>query len=83
MTTDSKHNKNAPVFVNRRKGTDRRLEHDRCQDMPMDLFHRKRRKTVDRRAGDRSLLEDYLAFSETTIGTTIMSKTTASDKKPN
>lgn len=65
MTAEFNQNNNTPVFINRRKGTDRRLEHDRCQDMPMDLFHRKRRKTVDRRASDRSLLEDYMAYSET------------------
>ncbi|WP_317932043.1 hypothetical protein [Halioxenophilus sp. WMMB6] len=52
------------VFVNRRRGKDRRLEADRCKDLPLDLFHRKRRKSVDRREGGRSLAEDYAAFVE-------------------
>ncbi len=50
------------VFMNRRKGEDRRLEQDRCRDMSVDLYHRKRRKTVDRRASDRTLIDDVNAF---------------------
>jgi hypothetical protein len=30
----------------------------------MDLFHRKRRKSTDRRASDRTLADDYMAFNE-------------------
>ncbi|MBB6522487.1 hypothetical protein [Pseudoteredinibacter isoporae] len=52
------------IFVDRRKGVDRRLEHDRCKDLPLDLFHRKRRKSSDRRAPGRTLSEDYFAFME-------------------
>ena len=52
------------VFVNRRTGEDRRTEQDRCKNMDIDLFHRKRRKSSDRRANNRSLAEDYFAFSE-------------------
>lgn len=52
------------VFVNRRRGQDRRLEQDRCKDMPMDLFHRKRRKSTERRDSNRTLADDYAAFSE-------------------
>ncbi|WP_299973181.1 hypothetical protein [uncultured Pseudoteredinibacter sp.] len=52
------------IFVDRRKGADRRLEQDRCKDLPLDLFHRKRRKSADRRAAGRSLSEDYFAFME-------------------
>ncbi len=52
------------IFVDRRKGADRRLEHDRCKDLPLDLFHRKRRKSSDRRAAGRTLSEDYFAFME-------------------
>ena len=51
------------VFVNRRRGRDRRIEADRCRDMNIDLFHRKRRKSSDRRASNRSLAEDYAAFA--------------------
>lgn len=49
------------IFVNRRKGADRRLDADPCRELEVDLFHRKRRKSRDRRA-DRSLIEDYYAF---------------------
>jgi hypothetical protein len=50
------------LFVNRRKGGDRRLDADPCKDLPLDLYHRKRRKSRDRRAARRSLTEDYLAY---------------------
>lgn len=53
------------IFIDRRKGDDRRLEQDRCKDLPLDLFHRKRRKSADRRATGRSLSEDYFAFMDT------------------
>ncbi|MCV6613942.1 MAG: hypothetical protein OIF35_03120 [Cellvibrionaceae bacterium] len=56
------------VFIDRRKGNDRRLEIDRCKDIPLDLFHRKRRKSTDRRALGRSLSEDYFAFIEAQQG---------------
>lgn len=49
-------------FVNRRKGQDRRLDEDRCKDVPVDLFHRKRRKSTDRRSTDRDLSDDYYAY---------------------
>ena len=49
------------VFINRRKGLDRRYDSDPCQGMPVDLYHRKRRKNTDRRQG-RTLVEDYYAF---------------------
>lgn len=53
----------ANIFINRRKGDDRRYDIDPCQAMPVDLFHRKRRKSADRRSG-RTLVEDYYAFFE-------------------
>lgn len=49
-------------FIDRRKGADRRLDRDPCKNLPMDLYHRKRRKSVDRRSQDRSLADDYQAF---------------------
>lgn len=48
-------------FINRRKGRDRRDDNDPCRDLPVDLYHRKRRKSKDRRA-NRTLLEDYYAY---------------------
>jgi len=50
------------LFVNRRKGGDRRLDTDPCRDLPLDLYHRKRRKSKERRASRRSLSEDYFAY---------------------
>ena len=50
-------------FVDRRQSKDRRYEIDPCRDMPLDLYHRKRRKSTERRA-NRTLTEDYYAFSQ-------------------
>ena len=55
------------VFVNRRKGSDRRLDADPCKGLPLDLFHRKRRKQKDRRTGERSLTDDYYAYIQSSI----------------
>lgn len=55
------------IFIDRRRGRDRRRERDPCAQMPLDLYHRKRRKSKDRRAAGRSLEQDYYAyFSENT-----------------
>lgn len=51
------------IFVDRRRN-DRRLEQDRCKELPVDLFHRKRRKSSERRAGGRDLTDDYFAYVE-------------------
>lgn len=50
------------IFVERRSGQDRRNEPDRCAGQPYDLYHRKRRRTIDRRAPNRNLAEDISAF---------------------
>ncbi|VUD69039.1 hypothetical protein TDB9533_04403 [Thalassocella blandensis] len=52
------------VFVNRRRGSDRRDDNDPCRNMPLDLFHRKRRKTGERRHPSRSLSDDYYAYMQ-------------------
>ena len=52
------------VFVDRRKGGDRREDCDPCRDLPVDLYHRKRRKSSERRDSTRSLSEDYYAYME-------------------
>ncbi|HEY8940580.1 MAG TPA: hypothetical protein VIM59_10330 [Cellvibrio sp.] len=49
-------------FIDRRKGADRRLDRDPCKTLPMDLYHRKRRKSTERRNQERSLADDYMAF---------------------
>lgn len=49
------------VFIDRRR-RQRRTEDDPCNDLPMDLYHRKRRKSRERRK-QRTLLEDYYAFT--------------------
>jgi len=51
------------IFVDRRRN-DRRLEQDRCKELPVDLFHRKRRKSSERRAEGRDLTDDYFAYVE-------------------
>jgi len=48
-------------FINRRKGLDRRLDLDPCKNLPMDLYHRKRRKSTERRA-NLGIEADYMAF---------------------
>jgi hypothetical protein len=50
------------IFINRRKGDERREDDDPCKDLDVDLYHRKRRKKIERRE-DRSLEEDYYAFT--------------------
>ena len=50
------------IFIDRRKGKDRREEIDLCEGLDVDIYHRKRRIKPDRRAEDRSLEEDYDAF---------------------
>lgn len=52
------------IFVNRRKGSDRREDADPCKDMNLDLFHRKRRKSPERRDTHRSLTDDYYAYMQ-------------------
>ncbi len=49
-------------FFDRRKGTDRRLDRDPCKYLPLDLYHRKRRKSKERRTADRTLQQDAEAF---------------------
>lgn len=49
-------------FFDRRKGNDRRLDRDPCKNMPLDLYHRKRRKSTERRNDERNIADDYLAF---------------------
>lgn len=51
------------VFVDRRSDN-RRQERDPCKKMPMDLYHRKRRKSVERRDTGKTLTDDYYSFLE-------------------
>jgi len=51
------------VFVNRRSDN-RRLQRDPCKKMPMDLYNRKRRKSVERRDINKTLTDDYYSFLE-------------------
>ena len=53
------------IFINRRKGDERREDDDPCKGLDVDLYHRKRRKKVERRE-ERSLGEDYYAFAAVT-----------------
>ncbi|EGG94050.1 hypothetical protein IMCC1989_390 [gamma proteobacterium IMCC1989] len=50
------------IFINRRsKDNERREEDDPCKEMSIDIYHRKRRKALERRKA-RTLDEDYYAF---------------------
>ncbi|WP_086931027.1 hypothetical protein [Agarilytica rhodophyticola] len=60
------------VFVNRRRGTDRRFDLDPCKNIAADLYHRKRRKSAERRNLTRSLIDDYYAYMQKTIEQTQM-----------
>ncbi|GAB1259504.1 hypothetical protein [Aurantivibrio plasticivorans] len=53
---------NSPVFIDRRNN-DRRTDHDPCEKLDIDLYNRKRRKSTDRRSPDKSLADDYYAFT--------------------
>ena len=53
---------NKKVFINRRnKDRERREETDPCKELAVDIYHRKRRKALERRK-TRTLDEDYYAF---------------------
>ena len=53
---------NKKIFINRRrKGLERRSDEDPCKDLDIDIYHRKRRKSSERRH-PRTLGEDYYAF---------------------
>ncbi|UTA46401.1 hypothetical protein L1F30_09465 [Simiduia sp. 21SJ11W-1] len=52
------------LFIERRHGRDRRKEPDSCKSLPIDLYHRKRRKNPDRRTPGRTLAEHINAFYE-------------------
>jgi hypothetical protein len=69
------------VFINRRRGQDRREEEDPCKDMPLDLFNDKRRVSKDRRGADKSLSDDYYAFIEARLRRRELAK--PSQAKPN
>jgi len=49
------------IFINRRRGS-RRTEPDPCKNIDMDLYHRKRRKSTERRDTKRTLADDYYAY---------------------
>ncbi|GAB1266061.1 hypothetical protein NBRC116493_17250 [Aurantivibrio infirmus] len=55
--------KKPSVFVDRRNG-DRRTDPDPCQKMPIDLYHRKRRKASERRGDGKTLVDDYYAVTD-------------------
>ena len=52
------------IFINRRHNS-RRTEPDPCTDLSLDLYHRKRRKSSERRDRSKTLADDYYAFVET------------------
>ena len=50
------------IFIDRRTGIDRRFESDPCKGLNVDLYHRKRRKSAERRDTTKTLIDDYNAF---------------------
>jgi len=50
------------IFIDRRQGDERRLDTDPCKNMSIDIYHRKRRKSIDRRHPARTLADDYQAY---------------------
>ena len=54
------------MFIDRRGRKNRRVDPDPCQELPVDLYHRKRRKSAERRHTNRSLEDDYNAVVEKT-----------------
>lgn len=57
-------NNHSVFFVDRRKGQDRRQDADPCRDLPVDLYHRKRRKSTERRDTSKTLMDDYYAYMQ-------------------
>lgn len=49
------------VFIDRRHNS-RRNEPDPCNNLSVDLYHRKRRKSTERRDTSKTLADDYYAF---------------------
>ncbi len=52
------------IFIDRRKGNDRRQDDDPCRELPLDLYHRKRRKSKERRDTSKSLSDDYYDYMQ-------------------
>ncbi len=50
------------IFIDRRNNDERRLDHDPCKNLSIDIYHRKRRKMAERRHLERSLADDYMAY---------------------
>lgn len=63
------------VFVNRRRGIDRRTEKDPCKNLPLDLYHSKRRKARERRDTTRNLTDDYYAYMDKVFKSIQLSRT--------
>jgi len=57
------------IFINRRHSS-RRTEPDPCNKMALDLYHRKRRKSSERRDSSKTLTDDYYAYTEKKVGKT-------------
>ena len=50
------------IFIDRRGSDERRIDHDPCKNLSVDIYHRKRRKAPERRHIARTLADDYMAF---------------------
>lgn len=52
------------VFINRRTGNDRRNSLEQRRNPRLDLSHRRRRRSPERRSTERNLTEDFMAFDQ-------------------
>lgn len=52
------------TFIDRRNGNERRKGSERRDNPRLDLTHKRRRKGADRRAANRSMVDDYYAFEQ-------------------
>ena len=52
------------VFINRRKGSERRSVSEQRKNPRLDLSHRRRRTKPDRRSTERTLTEDFMAYQQ-------------------
>ncbi|MGH1469832.1 MAG: hypothetical protein ACRBCS_01460 [Cellvibrionaceae bacterium] len=56
--------KNSNSFFINRRASNRRSELDPCNELPVDLYNRKRRKSTDRRNRNKTLADDFYSVTK-------------------
>lgn len=59
-------NHQSAFFINRRVNA-RRSETDPCEELSIDLYNRKRRKSTDRRKKNKTLVDDFYSVTKRTV----------------